>query len=215
MPDCLIEQYVRERGVTRCPPRRASAPAITIDVADARIDPEWCASPLAQWFVVNTEPAKEYKISRRLERQGWAVWLPECTVTQQHARFRGFFSRLKGPLFPCYLFVRLDLALAQWRVIEELEGVTRVLRRDDTPAALPNEDVEHLEQLIKGDGGALIIESRKRYAPGDRVRVTEGSFSGFDGLFQSAATKDRINILLDIFGRSTVIAMSEAQVEPA
>lgn len=51
------------------------------------------------------------------------------------------------------------------------------------------------------------------FKPRQQIRVLDGPFAGFDGLFMAAAGEDRIKIMLDIFGRNTSLEIDEASVE--
>jgi len=195
--------------------RRLAPPVI-------RVPAEWSDGPDAAWYVVATEPAKEYRVRDCLDREGWSAWLPECVVVRQHKRYAGLISRLKGPLFPGYLFARLALSVARWRTLEDDDhrdvGIVRVLRLDERPRALPSAEIERLRLLVEEDGGALIIKAgrlRRTLVLGETLRVIEGPFAGFSALYRSDEAKDRINILLDILGAPRVIAVAEAWVEPA
>jgi len=210
-------------AVTYCPAHRGTGRVVRRPCPAAiKVPAEWCYGPAAAWYVVATEPAKEYRVRDQLDREGWSVWLPECVMVRQHKRYAGLVSRLKGPLFPGYLFARLDLSVARWRILEDEDhrdvGVSRVLRLDERPRALPGADIERLRLLVEEDGGALIIKAgrlRRTLALGETLRVIDGPFAGFNGLYQSDKAKDRINILLDILGAPRVIAVAEAWVEPA
>lgn len=214
-----VSRRITAGEVSRCPARYGIAPLrIAVRVVEQTIPAHWCASEEAMWFVVSTAPAKEYMIANYLERQGWATWLPECVVERKHKRQHGHTVQHRGPLFPGYIFVRFDLNLAQWRIIEEADGVDCVLRYIDRPHALDREEVDRLRMLCDADGGAIIIKAgmpRRQFCAGEQVRVTSGAFQGFEAVIDSVEAKDRINILLDILGATRVIAVPEAQVEPA
>jgi transcription antitermination factor NusG len=210
-------------GVTYCPPSRGSGCVVRRPAPAAiKVPPEWGDGPGAAWYVVATDPAKEYRVRDCLALEGWRVWLPECVIERQHKRFAGLVSRLKGALFPGYLFARIDMSLARWRILEDERhrdaGIERLLRLDDRPLPVPDDDIERLVALVAEDGGALVIrrgQRRRTLIIGEPVRVIDGPFTGFNGLYQAIEAQDRINILLDIFGRDTLVAMAEAQVEPA
>jgi transcriptional antiterminator RfaH len=210
-------------GITYCKPSRGSGHVVRRPLpASIKVPPEWGNGPDASWYVVATEPAKEYRVRDRLMLEGWSAWLPECVIVRQHKRHAGLSSRLKGPLFPGYLFTRLDLSVARWRLLEDEDhreaGIARLLRHDDRPVPVPDADIERLRLLVAEDGGALIIERgrlRKKLIAGEPLRVIAGPFAGFSALYDGAEARDRINILLDILGATRVVAVAEAQVEPA
>ena len=214
-----VQRRLQAGAYTRCPPRAASAPIrLNTLFAEDRIPEEWSQSEMATWYVVSVESNKEYRMRDRLDHQGWSVWLPECVIERKHKCYQGLINRLRGPLFPGYLFVRFDILQAQWRRIEEIEGIERVLRHGDWPRALPAAEIERLQRLAEADGGAIVIKAgmpRREYVEGELLRVIAGPFTGFEAVYDSPDAKDRINILLDILGATRVIAVSSALVEPA
>lgn len=174
----------------------------------------------ASWYVVNAHPAQEYRVRDRLGKQGWEVWLPECEVrrtTRSCVRIT-----LKGPLFPTYLFVALDLAAGPWRAVEEVTGVNRILGRtghdgEPVPVAVPRTAIDSLRQRAAADGGRIVIETDgrlRRFAKGQQIRVEGGVWLGWEGVYL-AEDKDRIKILLDMFGRAVTADVPEALVVAA
>ena len=58
------------------------------------------------WYAVQTLPNRENLAVSHLERQGFYVWLPRIKRVIRHARQTKCVRR---PLFPGYLFIKLDL----------------------------------------------------------------------------------------------------------
>ena len=57
------------------------------------------------WAVVNTQPHKERVALENLERQGYRAYCPLIRRRRSHARR---VEEVLRPLFPSYLFVRVD-----------------------------------------------------------------------------------------------------------
>jgi hypothetical protein len=50
--------------------------------------------------------------------------------------------------------------------------------------------------------------------PGDRVRITEGTFENFEGLVDHVdATAARVTVMINVFGRATPVELEAWQVE--
>lgn len=86
--------------VTTLPKAADSAESLGVPVATG------CGQ--LRWYVVNTHPAQEYLAWRCLVKQSYEAWLPECVMRRIT---RKTVMAHKGPLFPTYLFVRLDLGV--------------------------------------------------------------------------------------------------------
>ena len=202
-----IEAFVAGHGVTRVPIGKAGevrrikdAPRVVL----AAPGEGW------RWYVVATEPHREGTAERNLKRAGFETWLPHAVRYERLSR-KAFWTH-KGPLYPGYVFVRFDVAVCQWGVIDETIGVLQLLCNAERPMPIRAGEVEKLRLRVAADGGALKLKSRWR--AGDRARVIEGPLAGQVG--QCLACRDgEVTLGLYILGRSVPIPLSEAQVEPA
>ena len=60
------------------------------------------------WYVVHTNPNKEEIAERHLIRQNYVIYFPRYKKIINHARK---ISTVVKPLFPRYLFIKIDLHL--------------------------------------------------------------------------------------------------------
>lgn len=167
----------------------------------------------AQWYVVSTAPGRDYRVRDELERLGYETWLPECQVRKTTRRI---VRTLNGPLFPGYQFVRLEPSLYGWRAIEGVRGVDGLLKYQDRPWPLREEDIEQVQQTVASVGGKVIIEGEsilREFEPGAAVRVERGPFAGFNGLFVERVS-DRCKVVLDLFRRATEMIVPEELLVP-
>src|SRR5215216_5616282 len=102
-----------------------------------------------RWYLVQTLRNSERKARAHLTVQGFKAFLPEFCKTVRHARKS---STLTAPLFPGYLFLRLDLTRGGWLCVRSTVGVARLYgRRDGTPIPVPHGIVETLLNQCEGD----------------------------------------------------------------
>ena len=148
------------------------------------------------WYVVHTQAHQEARAELNLRRQGFAAWLPLFRRARRHARR---IDHVLAPLFPRYLFVRLDLSIQPWRAINGTFGVVRLLCNGDTPLAVPDGLVEKIMQ--RRDGSGTVVLPPRRLAVGEAVRVALGPFADLEGLFQEMAGRDRVVLLFNVLGR--------------
>src|SRR5262249_57629439 len=64
-----------------------------------------------RWFLAHTLPKSEWKAELHLGAQGFRTFQPQIRKTIRHARQ---LKTVRGPLFPRYLFVILDLERDRW-----------------------------------------------------------------------------------------------------
>lgn len=172
-------------------------------------------------YIVVTQPGYDYRVRDELRRRGFEVWLPECTVRRRlKQRRHGSATVLtsKGPLFPGYQFVALDVEHAGWAEIEAVRGAAGLLKRPgaDRPYAVPEPAMAQLRRLYRDSDHIVIAAGSicREFAAGASVAIEGGAFDGWKGAFV-AQVGDRIKVLLDIFERPTVTDLPEALVVPA
>jgi transcriptional antiterminator RfaH len=150
---------------------------------------------MKRWYVVHTQSYQESRAELNLRRQGFEVWLPLSRRTRRHGRQ---IDTVLAPLFPRYLFVRLDLRSQTWRSINGTFGVVRLLCNGDMALAVPEGLVE--EMMQRRDGSGTIVLTPPRFA-GDAVKVTTGPFADLEGLFQTMSGPGRVVLLINLLGR--------------
>lgn len=165
----------------------------------------------ARWFVVQTKPAAEAKAAGHLERQDYTVYLPRYLKRRSHARR---LDTVGAPLFPRYLFVRLDPERDAWRPIRSTIGVTQLVCRGDRPVPAPRGIVEGIKAR-EGEDGFVRLALRAGLAPGARVRVVEGPLAGLEGIFHCVSDEERVVVLLDLLGRAVEARVAAGSIEAA
>jgi transcriptional antiterminator RfaH len=150
-----------------------------------------------RWYVVQTHANLETKAATNLERQGFAVYLPRYLKRRSHARKVDTVAR---PLFPRYLFVAIDIAAQRWRSIQSTLGVSHLVCWSGHPASVENGVIDALKAR-EGESGFIKLARRFDFAPGDRVRITEGAFVDSLALVEGVNDHERVAVLLNLLGR--------------
>lgn len=163
------------------------------------------------WFVVQTKLNAEANAARNLVRQGFEIYLPRYLKRRSHARK---IEKVAAPLFPRYLFVRIDLATQSWRSIQSTFGVSNLVLNGSDPARV-QQNVLGLLKAREDEGGFVKLDQRPKFALGEKVRVLAGAFAENLGLFDGLADRDRITILLDLLGRKVRVSLEADMVAAA
>jgi len=175
--------------------------------ADTHPDAETMAS--ARWYVVHTQPSAEDRAVVRLQTQGYHVFCPRLRKVVRHARKN---TVKLAPLFPGYLFLRLDLSRDRWRSVNGTRGVVRLLAQGDTPQAVPPGVIEELQSHADVHGA---LDRPLLLNAGQRVRIAEGPFADLVGTLQRLDGADRVHVLLDLLGRSVSTTLPYEALAPA
>lgn len=165
------------------------------------------------WCVIQAQPTRERYAADRLDADGFEIFLPERIRTIRHARR---ITEHRVPLYDGYLFVAPDAERPRWGEINRTPGVTRILCHGGKPHVLRCGEIEIIQELIDKMGGAYrdvtdhIIEVLEKNT---HVRIISGQFAGFEGTLAQRSAKERVQIFIDIFGRSSLTDISRAEIE--
>jgi transcriptional antiterminator RfaH len=163
----------------------------------------------ARWYVVHTQSCAEDCAVLHLEAQGYQVFCPRLRKMVRHARKS---TSKFVPLFPGYLFVRLDTARDRWRSVNGTRGVIRLLTQGDVPQPVPQGVVEDLRSHVDVDGA---VSRTRSLVPGQQVRIAEGPFADFVGTLQRLNGADRVQVLISLLGRSVSATLRCGALAPA
>lgn len=164
------------------------------------------------WYVAQTQIQSEAKASANLVQQGFEVYVPRYLRTVRHARR---VNVVKAPLFPSYIFVRIDMETQRWRAINSTVGVKRLVGHEGTPARIATDVVEGLKQHEQADGFMSMMSPAVRFKAGDAVRILRGAFDSCRGIFQARTDNERVEILLEMLGRKVRVVTDAQLIEPA
>jgi transcriptional antiterminator RfaH len=154
-----------------------------------------------RWYVVHTQPHAEARAIVNLERQTYPVFCPCMRKTIRHARK---LTHTLTPLFPNYLFVRIDVSRDRWRSVNGTRGVVRLITQGDRPLPVPEGIVEALQARMNSEGAMNWSSSFK---VGQVVRLTDGPFADFVGTLEKLDASGRVRVLLDLLGRSVFVTL--------
>lgn len=162
---------------------------------------------MKRWYVVNTRPHQEGRADLNLRRQGFEAWLPRLKRTRRHARR---WQTVLAPLFPGYLFVRLDPDAQAWHAIHGPFGVRWLICHDGRPAPVAGGFVDVLHESVDGEGAVSPAPDGLR--PGDRVRVLSGPFADRIGTLVRLAERERVALMLEALVREVQMTVYRSQV---
>jgi transcriptional antiterminator NusG len=145
----------------------------------------------------------------------YQVEVPMEEVTEIKSGVRKLVRRNK---FPGYVLVRMDLTDESWGAIRHTPGVTGFVgqsRHGQKPTPLSRREVQTF-LAAKGDGTGGMPTRKKpklEYDVGESVRVKEGPFADFAGtIAEINADHMKLKVLVNIFGRETLVEMDFSQV---
>ncbi len=144
-----------------------------------------------KWYALRVKPRKERTVYERLQAKDIEAYFPVVRVKPKNPR-----AAKKKPYFPGYMFVNVDLDHTGANTFNWMPGTIGLVSFDGDPASVPGKLILELkERLAKiEEAGGLELDGLKS---GDRVRIVEGPFAGYEAIFDMRLPgKDRIQVLL-------------------
>ena len=146
-----------------------------------------------EWFVIYSKPQKEEFARCHLRQKGIEVFFPRLLLPRSSKK-----RNLVIPLFPNYLFVRINL-WSQYYAVLWSPGVKNFVSFNNTPTPLDSAVAEYLVQGANAEG---IIAAQSNLKVGQEVRIRGGSFDGLVGMLQDAPdAKGRVKVLMNLLNR--------------
>jgi transcriptional antiterminator NusG len=175
------------------------------------------------WYVVHTQSGYEKKVKSNLEARISSMNMEdkifEVVIPMEDVvEFKGGRKQVvQKKVFPGYLLVRCEMDDESWYCIRNTPGVTGFVgqaRFDKKPTPLSRREVETF-LAAKGDGleAAPKRKPKFEYEVGESVRVKEGPFADFSGqVAEINMDHMKLKVLVNIFGRETLVEMDFSQV---
>jgi transcriptional antiterminator NusG len=203
----------------------ADADAETADepvVEEEVVDDPWTRP--GSWYVVHTQSGYEKKVTAnlhaRIQSMNMEDKIFEVVIPMEEVdEFKnGRKQTVQKKVFPGYLLVRCVMDDNSWYCIRNTPGVTGFVgqnKQGQKPTPLSRREVQTF-LAAKGDGTGGLPNRKKPkldYEVGESVRVKEGPFADFAGtIAEINADHMKLKVLVNIFGRETLVEMDFSQV---
>ena len=149
-----------------------------------------------QWYAVYSKPQREEFAQSQLQLKGLEVFLPKLVLPNNDKKCKRIV-----PLFPNYLFARINIHSAEYGYTIWSPGVKRIVSFNGTPAPIDSDIVDYLMQQTNAEG---LIPARSNLRVGQEVRINGGPFDGLTGIIQEPpSAKGRVRVLLRLLNRPT------------
>jgi transcription antitermination factor NusG len=162
------------------------------------------ADAMPQWYAVCTRSNHEKSAAAQLDQRSIEHFLP---LYESVRMWKDRRKRLEFPLFPGYLFVRIPLQ-ERLRVLLT-PGVVRLVGFDNRPAALPDEEIEALRNVLVHGAHS---EPYPYLRVGRKVRITRGALAGMEGVLVRKKGRVRLVLSIDLIRQSAIIEVDSAAV---
>ncbi len=162
------------------------------------------------WYAVATQARHEETARHNLERQEFHVYLPRAAIRRRRG---SRWTRMLEPLFPGYLFLRVNPLLQDITPVRSTRGAHGIVKVGAHYCPLPNGLISALQamedQLLSQD-----VTAGAPFKKGDTVRFVKGPFAGIDGVFEMARGSDRVSVLMTLLGQQRRVSTQLDEIAP-
>ncbi len=141
-----------------------------------------------------------------LEGKGYEPFLP---VYQRSRQWSDRQKKLDAPLFPGYLFCRLDPE--QRMPVLTTPGVLSIVGSGKTPEPIPDSEIASIQAVLRSGKAA---EPWPYLKAGERIRVAQGAMTGLEGLLVKKKNQCRLVVSVELLQRSVAVEIDAVAIRP-
>jgi transcription termination/antitermination protein NusG len=181
----------------------------------------------AGWYVLHTYSGYENKIEKIIRLMIKAgelsqeiikdIKIPQEKVEEiKDGKKRSIVKKF----FPGYVMIEMDLPDTNWKEtcskIKKIQGVSGFVGTpsDRRPQPLSGDEARGILQKSGEIKGEKPVRARQTFNPGEQVKIVDGPFESFTGSIEEVnQDKNKLKVMVQIFGRSVPVEVSLLQVE--
>ena len=174
-----------------------------------------------RWYVVHAYSNFEHRVAEalkdRIKREGLQDKFGEILVpTEEVVEMReGQKRKSDRKFFPGYVLVQMEMDEDTWHLVKEVPKVLGFIGGTPEKPA-PITEKEAMGILRRVEEGVDKPKPKVLFEPGEVVRVIDGPFNDFNGVVESVNyEKNRLQVAVQILGRSTPVELDFSQVDKA
>jgi transcriptional antiterminator NusG len=169
------------------------------------------------WYAVHTIAGHENKVKTVLEKLAkekklwdYDIYNILIPTEREMATRNGKRYEIDKKVFPGYILVQMQLTDDTYKLVKGTSGVTGFVQSGNKPVPLEEYEVQRILKNLESSKDAPKVVWNK----GDAIRVVEGPFSDFSGKIEEVNTdREKLKVLINIFGRDTPVELDFNQVE--
>ena len=158
------------------------------------------------WYAVYTRAQHQKRVATQLEGRALECFLP---LYESVRRWKDRRVILNLPLFPGYVFVRLELR-DRTKVLQT-PGVVNLVGFGGVPCPIPEAEIEALQTCL---ARRLRMQPHPYLSAGRRVSVKSGPLAGFEGILLRRKHCHRLVLSIDSISSSVWVELDDVDVEP-
>ena len=190
-------------------PEPVAAPPAAGKAADEKDDNR-------RWYVIHTYSGYENKVKTNLEHRIHSMDMGDkifqvLVPTEEEIEIKnGQRQTVNKKVFPGYVLVEMVMSDDSWYVVRNTPGVTSFVGSGNRPTPLDEGEVKKILKQM----GVETPKFKVQFTKGQSVRVNDGPFAEFIGTVDEVnPEKNKVKVLVSIFGRETPVELDFLQIE--
>ncbi|HOV13491.1 MAG TPA: transcription termination/antitermination protein NusG [Spirochaetota bacterium] len=178
------------------------------------------------WYVLHVYSGYEKRVEssineliqeKKLEGMLFQIRVPTRDVSEMK---NGKKKVSKQKIFPGYVLLEMDLDRQAWKevysTIKNIQGVTGFVgaNKQKTPMPILPDEARVLIQSMGESKSEVFTKQKYDFKHGETVKIIDGPFNTFSGVIEEInKEKNKLKVMVGIFGRSTPVELDFTQVE--
>lgn len=206
-PQDVSSTAVAAAGVVRLGGVGGAAGIRTRTTAAGNLDAAAAAASATgrNWYAVYTSANHERRVAEQLALRGIEHFLPTYESVR---KWKDRKVKLQRPLFPGYVFVRMELAKRLGAL--QVPGVARLVGFDGQPAVVPEADLLRVREFL---AQGFKAEPHRMLKVGRRVRVRSGPLAGMAGIVVRRKNGHKLVISFDLIQQAMAVEVAGEDLE--
>lgn len=170
----------------------------------------------AGWYVIHTYAGYEDQVAENLKQRAANLKLQDFIFDvivpkeKQVEIKNGKRRTVEKRSFPGYVFVHMIVTDESWYVVRNTPSVTGFLGSGVRPTPIPESEVTAIKAKMALDEPEHTVD----LSVDDLVRINDGPLKGYEGkITEVDATKGKIKVSVNMFGRETPVSLDFLQVK--
>ena len=173
----------------------------------------------AKWYILQAYAGYEMRVEKTIREKLKIAKLEELVEeifipSEEIIRTKGGKKRkINQKYFPGYVLIQMELTPELWHLLMNVERVSGFVGGTmKNPLPLDEKELEGIRIQIS-DGFQQAAEEEE-YHVGQKVMITEGPFSNFNGVIDEISReRKKLKVLVSIFGRPTPVEVEFDKVK--
>jgi transcriptional antiterminator NusG len=168
------------------------------------------------WYVLHTYSGYEDSVAENLKSRIKSLDMEDKifdVVVPKEKKIKiknGKRKTIEEKIYPGYVLVEMIVTDDSWYVVRNTPNVTGFVGSGTTPVPVSETEMSNLKERMKIDKPKPKILVK----PGELVKITDGPFKSFEGkVSEIDEEREKIKVLVDMFGRETPVELDSLQIK--